>query len=303
MATLITYVNYIGEIIMTDLQIFNFRRNDVRTVLIDSDVWFVGKDVCDILELSSNTSQAYSRLKDYEKLTYTLYGSGQNREFTVISESGLYRLVVTSRKPQAEPFQDWICQEVIPNVRKTGFYSIEKLSPAQQIIKMGESMLALEEEQARQAKQLEETTQTANEAKEGLEEVRNEIASLKEFAVAQPEGLDQDQAQLINEAFQKLGKVLQQNGVKQPDCYKQPWNDLGLKMRNSISKYDLNARFSNALKKYKQDLNTWEANGKPRGQRPKKPTRISILIRDNKLTDAFNGAQQVVKSYLSQILS
>lgn len=50
--------------------------------------------------------------------------SGQNREMVVISESGLYRLVLTSRKPQSEPFQDWVVQEVLPSIRKTGSYSV-----------------------------------------------------------------------------------------------------------------------------------------------------------------------------------
>jgi prophage antirepressor-like protein len=112
---------------------FQFQDNDknvhvdqaIRVIEINGEPWFVGVDVCEVLELSSNTSQAYKRLKDYEKQTYTLYMSGQNRDVTLISESGLYRLVLTSRKPQAEPFQDWVCQEVIPQIRKTGQYQLD----------------------------------------------------------------------------------------------------------------------------------------------------------------------------------
>ena len=102
---------------------FQFDTHEIRVIVIDGEPWFVGKDVCDVLELSLNTSQAYARLKDYEKLTYTLYTSGQNRDYTCISESGLFRLVLTSRKPQAEPFQDWVI-EVLKQIRKTGSYSI-----------------------------------------------------------------------------------------------------------------------------------------------------------------------------------
>ena len=128
---------------MSNLTVFDFNDNQVRTFNINGEVWFVGKDVCDVLELSSNTSQAYARLKDYEKQTYTLYMSGQNREFTVISESGLYRLVLTSRKPQAEPFQDWVCQEVIPQIRKTGAYSVPQqpeLPPEDRAVKVAHSI-------------------------------------------------------------------------------------------------------------------------------------------------------------------
>lgn len=82
------------------------------------------KDVCDVLE-HSDVSKACERLKSYEKLVRTLFVSGQNRDVLCISEPGLYRLVLTSRKPQAEPFQDWVCQEVLPTIRKTGTYSVQ----------------------------------------------------------------------------------------------------------------------------------------------------------------------------------
>jgi hypothetical protein len=162
--------------------------------------------------------------------------------------------------------------------------------------------LEIEKEQRRQAKQLEKTTQTANEAKEGLEQVRCELAYLKEFAVAQPKGLDQDQADLIKQAFQQLGRVLEEaNLVKPGEGYKQPWADLGLTMRNSSIKYDLNARLANAKRQYEKAHNKWVANGKPKGQCPKKPTRITVLLKDNQLTNAFKAAQQIVKSYLSRV--
>ncbi|PNW38141.1 UNVERIFIED_CONTAM: hypothetical protein BEN50_15830 [Euhalothece sp. KZN 001] len=108
---------------MSNLQLFSFNSNNIRVLDIDGQVWFVAKDICNILE-HSDVSMACKRLKDYEKLTQTLFVSGQNRDVLLISESGLYRLVLTSRKPQAEPFQDWVCQEVIPQIRKTGKYSV-----------------------------------------------------------------------------------------------------------------------------------------------------------------------------------
>ena len=109
---------------MTNLIGLQFRENQVRIVNINGDVWFVGKDVCDVLEITNNRN-AYSRLKEYEKNTVQIMDGNQgNPSMTVISESGLYRLVLTSRKPQAEPFQDWVCQEVIPQIRKHGTYQI-----------------------------------------------------------------------------------------------------------------------------------------------------------------------------------
>jgi prophage antirepressor-like protein len=102
---------------------FQFNTQEIRVTLIDGNPWFIGKDVCNVLEVK-DSSTAYSRLKGYEKLTRLITVSGQNREMVVISESGLYRLVLTSRKPQSEPFQDWVVQEVLPSIRKTGSYSV-----------------------------------------------------------------------------------------------------------------------------------------------------------------------------------
>ena len=110
---------------MSNLTAFQFDNSQVRTILIDDQPWFVGKDVCDILEMG-NPRQVLSRLKDYEKGVQNVDTIGGSQSMTVISESGLYRLVLTSRKPQAEPFQDWVCQEVIPQIRKTGSYSVNQ---------------------------------------------------------------------------------------------------------------------------------------------------------------------------------
>lgn len=296
---------------MSDLQIFNFGENQVRTLMIDNEPWFVAKDVCDILALT-NSRKALASIEQEDKKGVTISDTpGGTQTMTAINESGLYHLIFKSRKPEAKEFKRWVTSEVLPSIRKTGSYSIKQLSPGEQIVEMGKAIISLEQEQARQAQELEQTKETstealstAQEAKEGLENVRDELASLKEFAVAQPEGLNQDKGQLINEAFQKLGNVFRESGeAKAPDCYKKPWNELGIKMRNSSVKYDLNSRFSNAMRKFNEDLEKWEAKGKPRGQKPEKPTRITILMRDNKLTDAFKAAQQVVKANISQLTS
>lgn len=107
---------------MNELQLFNFEGKNVRTVEIGKQIYFVGKDVCDVLE-HSNPSGAINRLDEDEKLIYTMFISGQNREILLINESGLYSLVLTSRKPEAKTFKKWITSEVIPSIRKTGGYN------------------------------------------------------------------------------------------------------------------------------------------------------------------------------------
>lgn len=109
---------------MNELQLFNFEGKEVKTIQLNNEIYFVGKDICDVLE-HSNPSGAIGRLDDDEKLTYTMFISGQNREVLLINESGLYSLVLTSRKPEAKRFKKWITGEVLPSIRKTGGYGVQ----------------------------------------------------------------------------------------------------------------------------------------------------------------------------------
>lgn len=113
--------------IMNEVTVFNFNQSQVRTVIKDGEPWFVAKDICDILSLD-NVGQALVRIPDYHKgvsLTDTL---GGKQRISVISESGLYRLVLRSDKPQAEPFIEWVTSEVLPAIRKTGKYESSSIS-------------------------------------------------------------------------------------------------------------------------------------------------------------------------------
>jgi anti-repressor protein len=106
---------------MQGLQVFNYSNKEVRTVTKNAEPWFVAKDVCDILEIS-DTWNAVNRLSNSMKGTDIISTLGGNQEMTVISEAGLYKLVFTSRKPEAEKFTDWVASEVIPSIRKHGAY-------------------------------------------------------------------------------------------------------------------------------------------------------------------------------------
>lgn len=91
----------------------------IRTVLIDTDLWFIAADVCKILG-HSNPTVAMNELEDFEKAKLNLGLKGGKTN--VISESGFYTLVLRSRKPIAKPFRLWVTSEVIPQIRKTGGY-------------------------------------------------------------------------------------------------------------------------------------------------------------------------------------
>jgi len=104
---------------MNELQIFNYSENQVRTVLKDGQPYFVAVDVCGVLNLS-NTSESIKGLDDDEKSTLRITEGGP--EANIITESGLYSLIIRSNKPEAKKFKKWITAEVLPTIRKTGGY-------------------------------------------------------------------------------------------------------------------------------------------------------------------------------------
>ena len=127
------------------LQVFGFNGSDVRTVLINDEPWWIAKDVCDILGLS-DVSMSVARLDDDEKLTQTLFVSGQNRNVNLINESGLYALVIRSNKPEAKAFRKWVTSVVLPSIRKTGSYSIQKKPPQTYIEALEELLISKKNE-------------------------------------------------------------------------------------------------------------------------------------------------------------
>lgn len=110
----------------TEIQTFNFNASTLRTLTDkNGDPWFVAKDVCDILELS-NVGQALARLDDDEKSSITLNdGTPGNPNKAIVPESGLYALILASRKPEAHEFKRWVTHEVLPSIRKHGIYATD----------------------------------------------------------------------------------------------------------------------------------------------------------------------------------
>ncbi|UOK49494.1 phage antirepressor (plasmid) [Bacillus tropicus] len=108
---------------MNKLQVFNNEElGQVRTVVKGEDVWFVAKDVCEVLEIK-NTTQAMQKLDPEER---TMFNIGRQGETNIINESGLYSLIMTSRKPQAKAFKKWVTSEVLPSIRKHGAYMTDQ---------------------------------------------------------------------------------------------------------------------------------------------------------------------------------
>lgn len=117
---------------MHDLQIFKYNGKEVRTIQKDGEPWWVLKDVCEVLGLSS-PHKVFERLDDDEKGRNQIPTLGGEQEMTVVNESGLYNVILRSDKPEAKPFRKWVTSEVLPSIRKNGGYiaNQENLTPEQ----------------------------------------------------------------------------------------------------------------------------------------------------------------------------
>lgn len=99
---------------------FMFEDQDVRVVLDeDGEPWFLAVDVCSLLEVT-NTTQALERLDDDERAMFNI---GRQGSANTVNESGLFSLILGSRKPEAKKIKKWVTSEVLPSIRKTGSYS------------------------------------------------------------------------------------------------------------------------------------------------------------------------------------
>ncbi len=111
---------------MNQLQVFNNEEfGQVRTVVQGEDVWFVAKDVADVLEYR-DTHNMVRFLDEDEKDTHQVSTPGGNQTMKVINESGLYSAILKSKKPQAKAFKKWVTSSVLPSIRKHGAYMTDQ---------------------------------------------------------------------------------------------------------------------------------------------------------------------------------
>ena len=173
---------------MENLTVFKSSQfGTVRTTQINGEPWFIASDVCRALEVKNNRD-AISRLDEDEKgvvLTDTLGGM---QKLTAVSESGLYSLVLGSRKPEAKQFKRWITHEVIPSIRKHGGYLA------------GQEQMSEEELMAK----------AVLFANSKIEELKNRIETMRPKEIFADAVSASDTSILIRD----LAKILKQNGVE-----------------------------------------------------------------------------------------
>lgn len=134
---------------MNELQIFNSTEfGEVRTIIKDNEIWFVGKDVAKALGYSDTNKAVAMHVDDEDKqLNDKTSSSFGQRGATIINESGLYSLVLSSKLPKAKEFKRWITKEVIPSIRKYGGYIVNK--PLNQLDILEKSIQIMKEQQRR----------------------------------------------------------------------------------------------------------------------------------------------------------
>ena len=140
---------------MNEVQLFNFENHEVRSLLISNEPWFVGKDVADVLGYADTNQAIRKHVDNEDRLTRRFDGTGQSRDMTIINESGLYSLVLSSKLPSAKKFKRWVTSEVLPSLRKTGQYQVKELSGQELMAKAlieAQSVLAAKDKQIEEMK-------------------------------------------------------------------------------------------------------------------------------------------------------
>ena len=198
------------------IQRFDFKGAALRTLTDENgEPWFVAKDVCDVLELS-NVGQALARLDDDEKSSITLNdGTPGNPNRAIVSESGLYALVLASRKPEAHEFKRWVTHEVLPQIRKTGGYIPTSESDSDEDI-MARAVLVAQKTIERKNQQLQ--------AKDNqIKELEPKAKALDDFTNVPDALLVRDAAKLLSNSGTRIGEhELRQWLVDNGWIYRQP---------------------------------------------------------------------------------
>lgn len=142
---------------MNEVQLFNFENHEVRSLLINSEPWFVGKDVADVLGYKNQRDAISKHVDSEDKNTVAIHDgiTRGNPNQTIINESGLYALIFGSKLESAQKFKRWVTSEVLPALRKTGQYQVKELSGQELMAKAlieAQSVLAAKDKQIEKMK-------------------------------------------------------------------------------------------------------------------------------------------------------
>ncbi len=122
---------------MDEIKLFNSPEfGEIRTVQIDGEPWFIGRDIAAALGYSAGQSAIWAHVDDDDKITRKIEAAGQRRNVTLVNESGLYALIFSSKLDSAKKFKHWVTSEVLPQIRQTGQYVPQVSEPSRYELRM-----------------------------------------------------------------------------------------------------------------------------------------------------------------------
>lgn len=171
-------------------EVFSFEGTNIRTVMVEDEPMFVGKDVSDVLGYKNGSRDINRHVDEDDKLKYRIGTAGQMREQLLINESGVYALIFGSELDSAKRFKKWVTSEVLPNIRKHGMYAKDE------ILDNPDLLIA-----------------TATRLKE---EKEKRLALEAENAIMQPKAVFADAVNVSNQTILvgDLAKLISQNGIQ-----------------------------------------------------------------------------------------
>ena len=238
---------------MNDLKIWNYENSKVRTVEINGVIYFVGKDSAEILRYSNTRDALAKHVDEEDKATVAIHDGSQSRNVTVINESGLYSLIMSSKLPSAKKFKRWVTSEVLPSIRHTGSYGIDTaLTPELQVLIQHE--------------------RTMQEQQKQLDAVQNKVDAIQDTFIFTPENWKKD----VRVAVGKLSMSISEDYSMMQELYEQIYALL-----EDRAGADLEARLRNRRKRMEQNGSTRTA--------VKNVTKLDIIEDDKKLKEIFNA--------------
>lgn len=170
---------------MNELQIFNDKQfGQIRTAMINDEPYFMLADVCRVLEIANPRNTLQRLNKNGVHNIDTIDSMGRTQQANFINESNLYKLAFTSRKKEAEKFTDWVTGEILPTLRKTGTYSMQKANPLEALQQIGQSINKTIEalvEQDKRIKNIEMVTRVQNDRIGDMEKTLRSFKELQEL--------------------------------------------------------------------------------------------------------------------------
>lgn len=242
------------------LRVFNNEEfGTIRTVMIDGEPWFVGKDVAEALGYTNPRDALSKHVDDEDKKTVAIRdGIRGNPNVTVINESGVYSLILSSKLPNAKKFKRWVTAEILPSVRQTGSYSARPMTLAEQALAQAQILVDHE-------KQLAELSESVDK----LERFNDGIV-----AVLAPTA--------VSDGWQEqMNRKVRQYCLDYDLDYRVAFNQLYMTVESS-TRSDLTRRVENRRRRILQ-------NGGTRAEADK-VTKLSVIANDAALRNAFDLA-------------